>query len=50
LWATLEALRAAQHSVLEIRPTLTLEDVFFRYVDSASVVQPTLPSAKPNET
>lgn len=35
LWRLLDALRAAEHSVLEIRPTLTLEDVFFRYLDSA---------------
>lgn len=37
LWKALDALRAAQHSVLEIRPTLTLEDVFFRYLESAPV-------------
>lgn len=36
LWQGLDALRAAQHTVLEIRPTLTLEDVFFRYLDLPS--------------
>jgi len=36
LWPALDALRAAGHSVLEIRPTLTLEDVFFRYLDAGS--------------
>lgn len=35
LWHLLDALRAAGHSVLEIRPSLTLEDVFFRYLESA---------------
>lgn len=33
LWQELDALRAAKHAVLEIRPTLSLEDVFFRYLE-----------------
>lgn len=35
LWQTLAAVQAGQHSILEIRPTLTLEDVFFRYIGSS---------------
>jgi len=35
LWQSLDALRAAQHTVLDIRPALTLEDAFFRFIDSA---------------
>lgn len=34
LWQALDALRTAQHSLLEIRPALTLEDVFFRHLGS----------------
>lgn len=34
LWQLLDALRAAGHTILEIRPTLSLEDVFFRYLES----------------
>jgi hypothetical protein len=30
---------AAGHSVLEIRPSLTLEDVFFRHLESAPLDQ-----------
>lgn len=33
LWQVLESLRAAQHTVLEIRPALTLEDVFFQHLE-----------------
>lgn len=36
VWQVLDSLRAARHQVLEIRPTLTLEDVFFRHLDSPS--------------
>lgn len=32
VWATLDSLRDAGHGVIEIRPTLSLEDVFFRYL------------------
>jgi ABC-2 type transport system ATP-binding protein len=32
LWPTLLALQAAGHTVIEIRPTLTLESAFFRYL------------------
>lgn len=35
LWQAFDALRAAGHAVLEVRPTLTLEDVFFRYLHAA---------------
>lgn len=34
LWQVLDALRAADHVLLEIRPTLTLEEVFFSYLES----------------
>lgn len=33
VWSVLDALRAAQHTVLEVRPALTLEGVFLRYLD-----------------
>ena len=33
LWQLLDALRAAGHTILEIRPALSLEDVFFRYLE-----------------
>lgn len=32
VWATLDSLREAGHGVIEVRPTLSLEDVFFRYL------------------
>lgn len=35
LWPLLDALRDARHTILEIRPTLSLEDVFFRYLESS---------------
>lgn len=47
LWAALDALRSAQHSILEVRPTLALEDVFFRYVASAPGGQASLRSDEP---
>lgn len=34
LWVTLDSLRAAGHTILEIKPTLTLESAFFRYLKS----------------
>lgn len=34
LWQLLDALRAAGHTILEIRPALSLEDIFFRYLES----------------
>lgn len=34
LWQVLDALRLANHSVLEVRPTLSLEEVFFRYLEA----------------
>jgi ABC-2 type transport system ATP-binding protein len=34
LWHVLDALRQAGHSVLEVRPTLSLEEVFFRYLEA----------------
>lgn len=34
LWSVLDALRQAGHSVLEVRPTLSLEEVFFRYLEA----------------
>ncbi|MEF8734873.1 MAG: ABC transporter ATP-binding protein [Candidatus Accumulibacter meliphilus] len=34
LWQALDALRVAQHTVLEIRAGLTLEEAFFRYLES----------------
>jgi ABC-2 type transport system ATP-binding protein len=40
LWHLLDALRTAGHLVLEIRPSLTLEDVFFRHLESAPLDQP----------
>ncbi len=40
LWHLLDALRKAGHLVLEIRPSLTLEDVFFRHLESAPLDQP----------
>mgnify|MGYP001304196971 CR=1 FL=1 len=40
LWDVLENLRAAQHSVLEIRPALTLEDAFFRFLETGSMASP----------
>jgi len=33
LWQALDALRAAQHTLLEIRAALTLEEAFFRYLE-----------------
>lgn len=36
LWSTLDMLKAAGHLLLEIRPTLTLEDVFFRHLDRSA--------------
>lgn len=35
LWALLEALRAAGHTLLEVRPALSLESAFMRFVDDA---------------
>jgi ABC-2 type transport system ATP-binding protein len=32
LWSVLDALRSAGHTVLEIRPALALEDVFFKFI------------------
>ncbi len=32
LWATLDRLRAAGHQLAEIKPTLSLESAFFRYL------------------
>ncbi len=34
LWTTLEALRAAGHHIVEIKPTLSLESAFFRLVEA----------------
>lgn len=33
IWKTLDMLRQAGHTVMEIRPTLSLEDIFFRYLN-----------------
>ena len=33
LWLTLDALRAAGHEIIEIKPTLSLESAFFRLVE-----------------
>lgn len=49
LWAALDALRSAQHALLEIRPTLALEDVFFRYVVSAPARQEDSRAGGPRE-
>ena len=35
LWQALDALRSAQHTLLEIRSALTLEEAFFRYLELA---------------
>jgi ABC-2 type transport system ATP-binding protein len=35
LWATLDALRAAGHQIIEIKPTLSLESAFFRLLEPA---------------
>jgi ABC-2 type transport system ATP-binding protein len=32
LWSAMDALRQARHTILEVRPALALEDIFFRYV------------------
>ena len=32
LWPTVERLRAAGHTILEVKPTLTLESAFFRFL------------------
>lgn len=37
IWPALDALRAAGHRVLEVRPALGLEEVFFRYLDDPAV-------------
>lgn len=34
VWTALDALRDAGHGVTEVRPTLSLEDVFFRYLNN----------------
>lgn len=39
LWSLLDSLREANHSILEIRPALTLEDVFFSYLDSSKDIE-----------
>lgn len=36
VWSVLEALHAAHHSVLEIRPAMTLEGVFLRYLGTSA--------------
>ncbi len=36
VWSVLEALHAAHHSVLEIRPAMTLESVFMRYMGASA--------------
>lgn len=36
IWSMLEALHAANHSVLEIRPAMTLEGVFLRYLGTSA--------------
>lgn len=36
VWAVLEELHAAHHSVLEIRPAMTLEGVFLRYLGATA--------------
>jgi ABC-2 type transport system ATP-binding protein len=36
VWSVLEALHAARHSVLEIRPAMTLESVFLRYMGASA--------------
>jgi ABC-2 type transport system ATP-binding protein len=36
VWSALEALHAAHHSVLEIRPAMTLEGVFLRYMGTSA--------------
>jgi ABC-2 type transport system ATP-binding protein len=36
LWERLNQLQAAGHQLIEVRPTLTLEGVFFRYLQSSS--------------
>ena len=38
LWPTLDALRAAGHQVIEIKPTLSLESAFFRLLEPAERV------------
>ncbi|EXI78688.1 MAG: putative ABC transporter ATP-binding protein YxlF [Candidatus Accumulibacter appositus] len=40
LWETLDRLRGARHTVLEIRPALTLEDAFFRFLETAAMASP----------
>ena len=35
LWITLDALRAAGHQIIEIKPTLSLESAFFRLLEPA---------------
>lgn len=40
IWPTLDALHAAQHTVLEIRPAMTLEGVFLRYLDATEKSPP----------
>lgn len=37
LWQVLDSMRQANHTILEIRPSLTLEDVFFHYLESAPI-------------
>lgn len=39
LWQMLESLREANHTILEIRPALTLEDVFFQYLESSPIAK-----------
>lgn len=39
LWAVLDALRAAGHVVLEVRPALALEDVFFRFIGAGTTTE-----------
>lgn len=48
LWSVLDALREARHTVLEIRPTMTLEGVFLRYLGT-SANPPAVAGAAPVE-
>ena len=36
LWETLRQVEAAGHGLIEVKPTLTLESAFFRYLGSQS--------------
>ncbi|MCF8177615.1 MAG: ABC transporter ATP-binding protein [Sulfuritalea sp.] len=44
VWPVLDALRKAQHTILEIRPTMTLEGVFLRYLGASTELRETATS------